>query len=177
MNYTLDKRPGKKKYQCPACGHRRTFTRYIHVETLEDLDDNAGKCDRENNCAYHYTPKQFFTDNPGERRFEVSLLRVKVPAKPVSFIDPSFLQASMKNVKTVNNRFYGFLTDIFEEKAAQVAREYRLGNSAKWPGANVFWYIDIEQKIRYGKIMLYNRKNGKRIKKPYNHMPACRTNS
>jgi hypothetical protein len=34
----------------------------------------------------------------------------------------------------------------------------------------VFWQVDNHNKIRTGKIMLYDKSNGKRIKEPYNHV-------
>lgn len=43
---------------------------------------------------------------------------------------------------------------------------YRLGTSKHWIGANIFWQIDIENRIRGGKIMVYNPATGKRIKSP-----------
>jgi hypothetical protein len=39
---------------------------------------------------------------------------------------------------------------------------YKIGTSKARHGANVFWYIDNCQKVRGGKIMLYNASTGKR---------------
>ncbi len=36
--------------------------------------------------------------------------------------------------------------------------------------ATVFWQTDNQNKVRTGKIMLYNSETGKRIKEPYNHV-------
>jgi len=33
--------------------------------------DHVGRCNRESNCGYHYSPKQFFADNPDENPFKV----------------------------------------------------------------------------------------------------------
>ena len=53
------------RYTCPQCGRKHTFTRYLDTEnTNQYLSDNVGKCNRLDKCGYHYTPKQYFTDNP-----------------------------------------------------------------------------------------------------------------
>src|SRR5690554_4535334 len=51
--YTLEK--GSKKYHCPEC-NKKTFVRYIDTETGNYLPEQYGRCDRENNCAYHLNP-------------------------------------------------------------------------------------------------------------------------
>ena len=47
---------------------------------------------------------------------------------------------------------------------------YQVGSSKHWDGATVFWQIDHKNRVRTGKIMLYNAETGKRIKEPYNHV-------
>ena len=48
--------------------------------------------------------------------------------------------------------------------------KYKVGTSKHWDGATVFWQIDYHNRVRTGKIMLYNPTTGKRIKEPYNHV-------
>lgn len=169
--FTLDKQPNRKKYDCPCCGNKKTFTRYIHVETLEDLNKNTGICDRLNNCGYHYAPKQYFNDNKG-------LINQFESNKPVidntwfnnnqiiSFIEKKYLNASMQYFDTENNRLYKYLNDCFGRNAAEnLCKRYMVGNSTHFQGGNTFWQMDINQKIRTGKIMLYDDVTGKRIKK------------
>ena len=41
---------------------------YIDTENNNQyLSDNVGKCNRLDKCGYHYTPRQYFTDNPHKR--------------------------------------------------------------------------------------------------------------
>jgi hypothetical protein len=47
---------------------------------------------------------------------------------------------------------------------------YNIGTSKHWNGATVFWQMDRNNKIRSGKIMLYDSLSGKRIKQPFNHI-------
>lgn len=84
-----------------------------------------------------------------------------LPPKLVSFLDPEIMEASLKAFK--RNNFVLFLKSTFGESLAMRAVEaYKIGTSTARPGANVFWYIDASQRIRGGKIMLYNAATGKR---------------
>ncbi|OOQ59115.1 PG0870-related protein [Mucilaginibacter pedocola] len=61
--YTLQPYQGmQSRHTCPACNSRKTFTRYIDTDTGETLAPHAGKCDRADNCGYHYTPRQLFEE-------------------------------------------------------------------------------------------------------------------
>lgn len=52
------------KTTCPNCGKSRCFVKYIDEQGVISFPDNVGKCDHENSCGYHYTPKEYFKDNP-----------------------------------------------------------------------------------------------------------------
>jgi hypothetical protein len=59
----------RTRHTCLRCGAAHEFSRYIDTENDNAyLDDRVGKCNRTNNCSYHYTPKQYFADNgfPGD---------------------------------------------------------------------------------------------------------------
>ena len=64
--FTLERYRGlSTRYTCPQCGRKHTFTRYIDTENNNQyISDNVGKCNRLDKCGYHYTPRQYFTDNP-----------------------------------------------------------------------------------------------------------------
>ena len=54
---------------CPACGRRGKFSPYIDTVTNEPIAaKECGRCCRERSCAYHMTPKEWFKDNPSEKR-------------------------------------------------------------------------------------------------------------
>ena len=63
--YILEKYRGRStRYNCPQCGRKHTFTRYIDTENNNAyIADNVGKCNRLDKCGYHYTPKQYYTDH------------------------------------------------------------------------------------------------------------------
>src|SRR5690606_39525320 len=64
FNYILEPYNGmKSRYTCPNCGTKQGFAKYINSDTKEYLSDDVGRCNREEKCGYHYTPKQYFSDN------------------------------------------------------------------------------------------------------------------
>ena len=66
--YQLDRYRGRStRYVCPQCHRKGTFTRYIDTYNNIYISENVGKCNRIDKCGYHYTPKQYYTDNPWKR--------------------------------------------------------------------------------------------------------------
>ena len=51
-------------YACPQCGRKRCFARYINEQGHITFPDNVGRCDHEQSCGYHYSPSDYFKDNP-----------------------------------------------------------------------------------------------------------------
>jgi len=172
--YILEPYKGKNtRFNCPGCNHRdKTFVRYIDTQTGNHISPAVGKCNREINCGYHYTPKQYFQDNnidtpQLEQRFHLKPLPPQ--QKPVSFISVEIFKASLTNHEP--NHFIKYLIQLFGvEITGKLVSKYFIGNSTHWPGATIFWQIDLKGKIRTGKIMLYNPSTGKRVKEPYNHI-------
>jgi hypothetical protein len=174
--YTLEPYKGMNtRYLCPApnCGKGKTFSRYIDTETGAHIHTTVGRCNRESNCAHHYTPKQYFEDNniSLDTSKEYSPRPVKIKSKPVSFIPVEIFKASL-NTKALNsNHFVNYLINLFGiEIASQLVSDYFIASSKRWLGATTFWQIDLQGNIRTGKIMLYNPTTGKRIKEPFNHI-------
>jgi hypothetical protein len=67
--YQLEKYRGRgTRHVCPQCHRKRAFTRYIDTHNNNIyISENVGKCNRIDKCGYHYTPKQYYTDNPWKR--------------------------------------------------------------------------------------------------------------
>ncbi|MCC7401393.1 MAG: hypothetical protein IT214_07900 [Chitinophagaceae bacterium] len=175
--YTLEPYKGMKtRYHCPApnCGKGKTFVRYIDRATGEYLHPSVGRCNRENSCGYHYTPKQYFQDN--NISFDAPQPKAYLPTgqadkprpvtpqlQPVSLIPVEVFKASLKGHES--NNFVKFLIDLFGVKvASELVSRYFIGTSKHWSGATVFWQIDTQGKVRTGKIMLYSPTTGKRQK-------------
>jgi hypothetical protein len=176
FRYVLEPYKGMNtRFRCPACQKKeKTFTLYIDTETGLHIANDVGKCSRETNCGYHYTPKQYFTDNNIQSEFKkvtnknYATLQKKV-IKNTSYIDYSLFEASLDNYE--NNTFIEYLVSLFGiETTIELINKYLIGTSKYWDGATIFWQIDTENNIRTGKIMLYNPATGKRVKQPFNHI-------
>jgi hypothetical protein len=170
--YSLAK---KGKVICPECTHK-TFVLYIDSHTGEPLHSTVGKCDRADNCGYHYTPKQYLTDN--HISFDKSIASVPRPrpaSKPQrSFMDTDVFKKSLQGYG--DNRLVQYLTGIIGVEAAKEAiQRYFIGTSKHWDGATVFWQIDGLGRVRAGKIMQYDSQTGKRVKEPVNKISWVHT--
>ncbi|MCR9054269.1 MAG: DUF6371 domain-containing protein [Phaeodactylibacter xiamenensis] len=167
----------RTRHRCPGCGKPREFTRYIDTQTGQHVAAHVGKCNRENKCGYHYTPRQYFLDNPTEeaRAWLQSDQHLKTytppPPPPVDYIPPRYLERTRQQLE--HNNFYRFLVKLFgEAEAARLADLYKLGTSKKFKNhdgyAALFWMIDKGGNICRAKAMAYNPETGKRIKAPVN---------
>jgi hypothetical protein len=169
----------KTRYTCPQCT-KKEFTRYIDTTTGEHVAHDVGMCNRVDNCGHHYTPKAFFADNPELSKKDdwkksdayknrVIASKVMTEEKPISFIDLYNFKGSLRDYEA--NNFIKFLINRFgSEPTIEVIERYFIGTSKHWQGATIFWQVDIEGKVRTGKIMLYNHDTGKRVKEPFNHI-------
>jgi hypothetical protein len=152
------------RHACPSCETKQSFTLYLNGETHESINSKVGKCNRESKCGYHYTPKQYFIDNPMDdhRRDEACLVskpKFIEPPHPIGSIPLRFVEKS----SSYKSNFVRFLFDYFSDEQIRNATEnYALGatNSKEV----IFWQIDITGKVRTGKIMQYNSETGNRIK-------------
>lgn len=173
--YILEPYKGlNSRFQCPKCKKTRTFSRYIDTESGNSVATDVGRCSRENNCGYHYTPRQYFQDNHLPLNIPLTMkgrkhLDTKPHANKISVINPNLFKASLKTYEA--NNFVKYLIRLFnEEIASKLISQYFLGSSKHWNGATIFWQIDCSGKIRTGKIMLYDPLTGKRVKTPFPHI-------
>lgn len=157
------------KHNCPECGKRKVFTRYIDTEGEIIFPDHVGKCDRENNCGYHFTPKQYFERNPQKWEHRDYVPPPPAPPKPTSYISLELVDRSL--IRQRDNNLFTFLaSQIGVEATDRLFAKYRVGTAKYWHGATLFWQIDYTDKARTGKIMLYDPKSGRRVKEPFNHI-------
>lgn len=170
----LEKYEGAKtRFICPSCkDKRKTFSRYINVETGEQIAEIVGRCNRVDECGYHLTPREYFTDHPYiKNNLNTKYKTHKTTERQIksSSIEPNLLKASLKGYES--NNLILFLIKLFGNKiTSQLISKYFIGSSKQWPGATVFWQVDTSGIIRGGKIMLYDPEFGKRVKKPFNHI-------
>ncbi len=141
----FEKKRNRVSPLCP-CGRSNRDGKFAPFKGFQD----KGYC---HSCGETFMPKN---EEEGPKKPFSPL-----PPKPISYMDPKLLEASLQAYE--RNNFVSFLKSTFGESLAMQAVEaYKIGTSAARPGANVFWYIDASQRIRGGKIMLYNASTGKR---------------
>lgn len=161
-------KPGNR-YTCPQCGRKRCFARYVDEQEKVMFPDNVGRCDHEQSCGYHYSPSDYFKDNPDlnikdEWKNEVPM-KVNQKATP-TFIGRTLMERSLRSYHV--NPLYQYLSTVFgEDETKRLFTLYRVGTSKKWNGSTVFWQIDVDGNVRTGKIMKYDAITGHRIKEPH----------
>lgn len=163
--YRLDSSRPRVKVTCPACGRTKKFVRYVDTSTGEYLADHVGKCDRIFKCGYHYTPSDYFRDNPwlnDSSAYRPVSLRIKEQMPRPSFIEHNRVIESMNRCES--SALFRFLSSKWGvEETLRLFRLYNVGTSQAMSGATVFWQVDTYGRIRTGKVMRYGS-DGHRIK-------------
>ena len=179
--YQLERYRGRgTRYSCPQCGRKYCFTRYIDTENNNQyINEKVGKCNRLDKCGYHYTPREYFTDNPWLR--DNSCLFVRNHRKTNKQTNEQPVQESPKPAcslpRWLMERTLGkecdykiWLRDTFGESVAnRIIADYYIGGAQSDPPNQmethaVFWQVDYDNKVRTGKVMNYDPATGKRIK-------------
>ncbi len=153
---------GRRTAVCPAC-HRRTFKPYVDHATGREIGSEVGRCNREYKCAYHLTPRQYFSDHPSVERRDTETWQPPEPAPP-SFIDMTVCDRGLRQFSS--DRLYRFLERHFGTEATRAAfTRYEVGTAAYGGSSTVFWLIDRDNRVRSGKVMTYDELTGRRIRK------------
>jgi hypothetical protein len=155
------------RHRCPSCNQPRKFSLYIDKETGEPLADHVGRCDREDRCGYHYTPRQYFIDNP-QQDTQGPAVPYRAPIiqaapRPLDYLPLGLVEQSRRQL-AANHLWQFFAGQIGEAAANEIFEKYRVGTSKHWPGATAFWQIDDKGKARQCKVILYNPTTGRRVK-------------
>lgn len=164
----LEKYKGhSSRHRCPACGDEHSFAYYLDGNTGDIIDKNVGRCNHESGCGYHYTPKQFFIDNPEVKEHRTYQAQIK-PTQPTKQEIGSIPFQYVEKSLSYNSDFVRFLCSLFDRNTIdsptieRIMNNYALG--ATKDGCVIYWQIDITGKVRTGKVMKYNPNTGHRIK-------------
>ena len=55
------------RHSCPNCHRQRCFSKYIDTEKQIQFPEYVGRCDHEQKCGYHFTPRDYFEQNPMQK--------------------------------------------------------------------------------------------------------------
>lgn len=179
--YILERYRGRgTRYTCPQCGRKYCFTRYIDTENNNQyISERVGKCNRLDKCGYHYTPREYFSDNPWLRDNSCLFVRnhrktnkqtneqpVQEPPKLASLLPRWFMERTLG--KECDYKIW--LRDTFGDSVAnRIIADYYIGGAHGDPPNTsttyaIFWQVDYDNNVRTGKLMNYDPATGKRIK-------------
>ncbi len=151
-NLEFDKKNRYRVRQCP-CGKSNNDCKFIPYIGFDD----KGYCHA---CGQTFLPGS--NDNLSPKEYGAAV-------KDPSYIEYETFSESLKNSGC--NNFVTFLSDLFaEEIRSKLISTYNIGTSNHWHGATVFWQVDINGRIRDGKIIHYSPLTGRRSKDRY-HSP------
>ena len=181
MRYRLAHSRDIKKHRwnnvCPSCGQRK-FSPYIDTMTNKPIaEKECGRCCRERSCAYHYPPREWFKDNPPERREwlpreqYIELMRQRRKEERVASPLPRSLACNLSGGETKrycermndlcirtrsdrNHLAQWLCTQFPAERVAEVLARYRTGSTRD--GRIIYWQIDELGQVRTGKVMAYD---------------------
>ena len=133
------------------------------------MADNVGKCNRLDKCGYHYTPRQYFEDNPWRRDDSCSnfqkhrgfeqIEQKEPPAPKQPCTLPEWVATASLGRDSAHMRWLRATYGV--AAAERVAELYKPGGV---DDKVVFWQRDVEGRIRTGKIMDYDATTGRRLK-------------
>lgn len=153
----------QQKTMCPHCG-RKSLVRYVDTHNQYCyLSDVVGRCDHENSCGYHYTPREYFDDNPwlkdGPAQICAHLPPLHRPLTPPPPLQPLSTELVGKYHSPQSN-FWQWLSGKCAQKLnldpdvlLHLYEDYRIGAMEK--EEVIFWQIDERQRVRSGHIMQY----------------------
>lgn len=186
------------RIECPHCHQKRCFVPYIDTEGKIIFPHDVGRCNHENSCGYHYTPKQYFHDHPDSKEGLKDTERwnsrsttsgsCRSTSKPQSaqkttspkpeteaYYFPLDLMLRTENHYEHNHLFLFLKSRFGYENTLSLMHTYHVGTSKHWDGATVFWQVDRDGRVRDGKIMYYDAATGHRAQDIEHHVTWLHT--
>jgi hypothetical protein len=157
--FELDKKRFRVK-QCP-CGKSNKDGKFVPYVGYED----KGYC---HSCGQTFLPESLKDERYATLYGKpITRLNVATPLIQCSYITDAVFRTSLKDYES--NLFVKFLKGLFGiEITSQLIARYFIGTSEHWNGAVIFWQRDMMNRVRDGKVMLYNTETGRRVKHPFN---------
>ena len=172
---------GRNRFTCPQCGAAKTFARYVD-EQGKYFADHVGRCNRESNCGYHFTPKQFWGEKsnlPLTKSHESHTkkgVKTNIVERAIQVVQalPKWVFEETQTAPDCN--FVRFLTATFGASTAQeLRRKFCIGSNADlWPNSTVFWLLGADGTPYGAQVVLYDPASGKRQKNAWIHTALSR---
>jgi len=165
-----------QKIDCPYCGAKKHWQRYIDIETGEVLPENHGKCDNSDKCGKWIRPKDTGYSKTiwGQEKSNDSELSDKrknnyqkeIRIEPTYF-DLEVYKKALNPERLVENTFFKNLiklqnqSSFFIEELLKVFDKYKIGTVTRgnWKGAVTFPYIDFYGNIRAVQVKTFLENN------------------
>jgi len=157
----------KQKPLCPSCSYIKCFVPYVYVGSRQIVDESLyGKCDREDNCGYHWMPPPNIGEN-GVNQVNYHHAPNVPPTQPISTIFWAVVKPTQRGWGNNNLIKYWTRNNLFDVNTIEkTLNKYIVGTTANTfgGGATMFWQVDENNDVRSGKVMQYCPNSGKRIK-------------
>jgi hypothetical protein len=164
-----------QKIDCPYCGAKKHWQRYIDIETGEVLPENHGKCDNSNKCGKWISPKETGYSKTiweQEKRCNSELLdkhknnpKKEIRTEPTYFDNETF-QYTLANDRYEKNVFVQNLIHNIQfpleiKEVKKIIEIYKLGTIAKGYrcGAITFPFIDVKGNVRAVQVKQFDEQN------------------
>lgn len=156
--YQLQKyRTRATRHECPKCHDRHSFTYYVD-EDGQPLDPTCGKCDHKSKCGYHYPPREYFRDHPTDKPTTRNFIP-KMQMKPLCTMP----EGIVTRYASYNSIFVEFLRGLFPQKLVIPRLGSLYGLGATKDKDVIFWQIDVNGRVRGGKIIKFYPKGHPRF--------------
>jgi hypothetical protein len=161
------------KLDCPYCGAKRHWQRYIDTHTGEALPDEHGKCDNSDKCGEWVTPKAtgyaqevWRSEASGRIQYRAPRPKTSRPAPDPMYFEPDTFKKTLEPVRYEKNVFLLNLMHrgkypLLHTEVLEVARMYCLGTVAEGTreGAVTFPYIDFAGRVRAVQVKQFDENN------------------
>ena len=164
------------KLNCPYCGAKKHWQRYIDIETGEALPEHYGRCDNTSKCGQWNDPykdgytkmiweqeKNNHSELPNNWKLKPQKIIPQHTPEPVFFDFDTFKQTLQRYEQ--NTFIQNLLNRVqfpFEvDEVTKVIQLYRLGTVANGyrAGANTFPFIDIKGNVRAVQVKQFDQAN------------------
>lgn len=161
------------KLDCPNCGAKKHWQRYIDVETGHVLPEKYGRCDNEQKCGYGLNPYEdgYSAERlNGSRRPEGSQM-ARTNTGDLQIREPVYIPESIFNETLIGYERNGFISYLIKHApypfdktdVEKVIGLYYLGTKTEGDmrGALCIPYIDYQGNIRAIQTMRFDKNNHK----------------